>query len=85
MLLFPFAVLRLCWSTVLSGYCNVLFYFLGILGVMEVHHFAIIFSVVHSGQLSENYNIQGPLFSRKLTAKFVLCNSIIKSSSNNLP
>ena len=26
-------------STVLSGYCNVPFYFLSILGVMELHHF----------------------------------------------
>ena len=31
MLLFPFAVFLLCFSTVLSGYCNVSFYFLGIL------------------------------------------------------
>ena len=29
-LLFPFAVFLLCSSTVLSGYCNVSFYFLGI-------------------------------------------------------
>ena len=36
MLLFPFAVFRLCCSTVLSGYCNVSFYFLGILGVTRV-------------------------------------------------
>ena len=38
MLLFPFAVFLLCSSTVLSGYCNVSFYFLGILGVMKLHH-----------------------------------------------
>ena len=30
----------LCCSTVLSGYCNVSLYFLGILGVMKLHHFA---------------------------------------------
>ena len=38
MLFFPFAVFLLCSSTVLSGYCNVSFYFLGILGVMKLHH-----------------------------------------------
>ena len=32
MLLFPFAVFLLCCLTVLSDYCNVSFYFLGILG-----------------------------------------------------
>ena len=31
MLLFPFAVFVLCCSTVISGYCNVSFYVLGIL------------------------------------------------------
>ena len=40
MLLFYFAVIFLCCSTVLSGYCNVQFYFLGILAVMTLHHFA---------------------------------------------
>ena len=40
MLLFCFAVLLLCCSTVLNGYCNVSFYFLGIFGVMKLHHFA---------------------------------------------
>ena len=39
-LLFPFAVFRLCCSTVLSGYCNVSFYFLGISGLMKLHYFA---------------------------------------------
>ena len=38
MLLFPFAVFLLSSSTVLSSYCNVSFYFLDILGVMNVHH-----------------------------------------------
>ena len=37
MLLFPFAVFLICWSTVLSAYCNVSFYFLGILRVMKYH------------------------------------------------
>ena len=41
MLLLPFAVFLLCCSTVLSGYCNVSFYFLGILGIMILHHFAL--------------------------------------------
>ena len=40
MLLLPFAVFLLCCSTVLNGYCNVSFYFLGNLGVMKLHHFA---------------------------------------------
>ena len=40
MLLFPFAVFLLCCSTVLSGYCNVSFYFLGIFGLVKLHHFA---------------------------------------------
>ena len=39
-LLFPFAVFLLCCSTVLSGYCNVSFSFLGILRIMELYHFA---------------------------------------------
>ena len=34
MLLFPFAVFLLCCSSVLSGYCNVSFYFVGILDVI---------------------------------------------------
>ena len=34
LLFVPFAVFLLCCSTVSSGYCNVSFYFLGILGVM---------------------------------------------------
>ena len=38
MLLFPFAAFLLCFPTVLRGYCNVSFYFLGILGVMKLHH-----------------------------------------------
>ena len=38
MLLFPFAAFLLCFPTVLSGYCNASFYFLGILGVMKLHH-----------------------------------------------
>ena len=38
MLLFPFAAFLLCFSTVLSGYCIFSFYFLGILGVMKLHH-----------------------------------------------
>ena len=38
MLLFPFAAFLLCFPAVLSGYCIVLFYFLGILGVMKLHH-----------------------------------------------
>ena len=38
--LLPFAVFLLCCSTVLSGQCNVSFYFFGILGVMKLHHFA---------------------------------------------
>ena len=38
MLLFPFVIFLLCFPTVLSGYCNVSFYFLGILGVMKLHH-----------------------------------------------
>ena len=41
MLLFPFAVFLFCCSTVLSGHCNVSFSFLGILGVMKLHHFAL--------------------------------------------
>ena len=42
MLPFPLAafLFLLCCSAVLSGYCNVSFYFLGILGVMKLHHFA---------------------------------------------
>ena len=42
MFLFSFAVFLLCCSTVLSGYCYVSFYFLGILGVMKLlwRHFA---------------------------------------------
>ena len=40
MLLFPIAVFLLCYSTDLSGYCNVSFYFLGILGVLKLHNFA---------------------------------------------
>ena len=37
---FPFGIFLSCCSTVLhvSGYCNVSFYFLGILGVMKLHH-----------------------------------------------
>ena len=38
MLLLPVAAFLLCFSTVLSGYCNVSFYFLGILGVLKLHH-----------------------------------------------
>ena len=39
MLVFPFAALSFfCFSTVLSGYCNVSFYFLGSLGVIKLHH-----------------------------------------------
>ena len=40
MLLFSFAVLLLCCSTVFKCSCNVSFYFLGILGVTKLHHFA---------------------------------------------
>ena len=40
MLLFPFVVFLLCCSTALSGYCNVSFYFLGILVVTKLHRFA---------------------------------------------
>ena len=35
-----FAVFLLCCSVVLSGYYNVSFYFLSILGVTKLHHFA---------------------------------------------
>ena len=40
MLFFPIAVFLLCCSTILSGYCNSSFYFLNLLGVMELHNFA---------------------------------------------
>ena len=37
---FSFCCILSCYSTVLSGHCNVSFYFLDNLGVMELHHSA---------------------------------------------
>ena len=50
MLLFPLAVFLLCCSKVLSGYCNVSFYFLGSfrLGVMWQSQFYPLFAVLKS-------------------------------------